>query len=166
MTQANLLQLAQQGDAQAIASLMNRHLQSKGITAKAILEDGCLQVMLESAQVPNQKALVAFVHRGIVGLGAASIEKVQVYWQQIGEDLPSWSKEFDLGISESELELSDPQILTVSITLSGDQKCGLTTQKFENIANNITKDILSLCTDVFVQKVIISNGSYVVTKER
>ncbi|MEA5505011.1 hypothetical protein VB735_18250, partial [Halotia wernerae UHCC 0503] len=75
MTQANLLQLAKQGDAQAIASLMNRHLQSKGITAKAILEDGCLEVMLESAQVPNQQALVTFVYRGITSLGVVSIEK-------------------------------------------------------------------------------------------
>ncbi|WGV24884.1 hypothetical protein [Halotia branconii] len=173
MTQANLLQLAKQGDAQAIAFLMNRQLQSKGITVKAILEDGCLQVMLESAQVPNQQALVAFVYRGITSLGTTSIEKVQVYWQQTGEDIPTWSKEFDLGISEYELELLDneqdyavPQILTVSITLSGDHACGLTTQNFENIANKMTKDILSLCTNVSVQKVIISNGNSVITKER
>ncbi|MBH8555781.1 hypothetical protein I8751_26230 [Nostocaceae cyanobacterium CENA357] len=173
MTQANLLQLAKQGDAQAIAFLMNRHLQSKGITAKVILEDGCLQVMLESAQVPNQQALVAFVHRGISSLGAASIEKVQVYWQQTGEDFPTWSQEFDLDISESELELLDneqdsttPQILTVSITLSGDNTCGLTSKIFETIANKMTKDILSLCTDVFVQKVVISNGSSMISRER
>ncbi|MEA5508041.1 hypothetical protein VB735_34150, partial [Halotia wernerae UHCC 0503] len=102
-----------------------------------------------------------------------SLEKVQVYWQQTGEDIPTWSKEFDLGMSEFELELLDneqnyttPQILTVSITLSGDHKSGLTTQNFENIANKMTSDILSLCTDVFVQKVIISNGSSVIIKER
>ncbi|WP_242063438.1 hypothetical protein [Nostoc sp. FACHB-892] len=41
MTQPNLLELAKQGDAQAIASLMNRQLQPKGITAKVALKDAC-----------------------------------------------------------------------------------------------------------------------------
>lgn len=35
-TQAELLELAKQGNAKAIAALMNRQLQPKGITAKAI----------------------------------------------------------------------------------------------------------------------------------
>ncbi|WP_277926746.1 MULTISPECIES: hypothetical protein [Nostoc] len=41
MTQPNLLELAKQGDAQAIASLINRQLQPKGITAKVALKDAC-----------------------------------------------------------------------------------------------------------------------------
>jgi len=83
MTQPNLLELAKQGDAQAIASLMNRQLQPKGITVKVALKDACLQIMLESAQVPNQQALVAFVRKGIVGLGAASIERVGVSYMDL-----------------------------------------------------------------------------------
>ena len=49
----NLLDLAKQGNAYAIGALMNRQLQLKGITAKAALKDSCLQIMLESKQVPN-----------------------------------------------------------------------------------------------------------------
>ncbi len=79
MTQPNILELARQGDVQAIASLINRQLQPKGITAKVVLKDGCLQIMLESSEVPAQQPLVAFVRKGITGLGATSIERVKVY---------------------------------------------------------------------------------------
>ena len=56
MIQPNLLELAKQGDAQAIASVINYLLQPKDITAKVVLKDGCLQVMLESFQVPEQES--------------------------------------------------------------------------------------------------------------
>ncbi|MEH2402958.1 hypothetical protein [Nostoc sp.] len=89
MTQPNILKLAKQGDTQAIASLMNRHLYPKGITAKVALKDACLEVILESAQVPNRQTLVAFIRKGLTGLGAASIERVKVYGQQTGEEFPA-----------------------------------------------------------------------------
>ncbi|MEH2011332.1 DUF4429 domain-containing protein [Nostoc sp.] len=114
MTQANLLELAKQGDAQAIASLMNRQLQPKGITVKAALKDACLQVMLESAQVPNQQALVAFVRKGIVGLGAASIKRVKIYGRQTGEEFPAWNQEFELVVHAS----STPSPINTDSTFS------------------------------------------------
>ncbi|MEA5628187.1 hypothetical protein [Nostoc sp. UHCC 0251] len=173
MTQPNILELAKQGDTQAIASLMNRHLHAKGITAKVAFKDACLEVILESAQVLNQQILVAFIRKGLTALGAASIESVKVYGQQTGKKFPAWSKEFNLGIPEDELEAVDnepssnnPQTLTICINLSGDTAQGLTNQDFEFIANQISADILSSCSDVFIQKVSISNGSSVITKER
>ncbi|MEH1792383.1 hypothetical protein [Nostoc sp.] len=173
MTQPNILELAKQGDVEAIASLMNRHLHPKGIAAKVAFQDAWLEVTLESAQVPNQQILVAFIRKGLTGLGAASIESVKIYGQQTGKKFPAWTKEFNLGIVEDELEevdnenySSNPQTLTISINLSGDTARGLTNQDFEFIANQISADILSSCTDVFIQKVSISNGSSVITKER
>ncbi|MEH2313945.1 MAG: hypothetical protein V7K35_21670 [Nostoc sp.] len=173
MTQPNILKLAKQGDTQAIASLMNRHLYPKGITAKVAFKDACLEVILESAQVPNRQTLVAFIRKGLTGLGAASIERVKVYGQQTGEEFPAWSKEFDLGIAEVEIETiddeqssSNSQTLTICINLSGDTAQGLTNQDFELIANQISSDILSSYTEIFVQKVSISNGISVITKER
>ena len=95
MTQPNLLELAKQGDAKAIATLINRQLQPQGIIAKTALKDGCLQVMLESGQVPNQQALVALIHKWITSLGAEPIKKVKVYGRQIGETFPAWSQEVE-----------------------------------------------------------------------
>jgi len=97
MTQPNLLELAKQGNANAIATLINRQLQPKGISAKAEVKNGCLQIMLESAQVPKEQAMVAFVRKGMMGLGTSSIKKVRVYGRQIGEDFPAWTQEFLLG---------------------------------------------------------------------
>jgi hypothetical protein len=93
----SFLELAKQGNAKAITALMNRQLQSKGITAKAALKDGCLQVMLESAQVPNQQAVVAFIRKGVTSLEAALIERVKVYGRQTGEEFPAWHQEFEIG---------------------------------------------------------------------
>jgi hypothetical protein len=95
MTQPNILELAKQGDAKAIALLLNRQLQAKGITAAASLKDGCLQVMLEAAEAPSQQVLAPWVSKSIAGLGAASIEKVKVYGRQTGAKVPAWSQEFE-----------------------------------------------------------------------
>ena len=51
-------QAAKQGNPRAIAILVNRQLQPKGITAKVSVKASCLQIMLEAATVPNQKGLV------------------------------------------------------------------------------------------------------------
>ncbi|BAZ52651.1 hypothetical protein NIES4103_53160 [Nostoc sp. NIES-4103] len=173
MIQPNTLELAKQGDTEAIAFLMNRHLQPKGITATVTLQDACLQVMLESLQTPNQQALVTFVHKGITGLGAASIQKVKVYWQQTGKFFPAWSEEFNVDAAETELEVRDneddfntPHFFTVSITLSGDSTSGLTSENFQSIADKMTKDIFAYFGDICIQKVSVINGSSVITKER
>ncbi|MEG4344769.1 hypothetical protein QUB70_15950 [Microcoleus sp. A003_D6] len=96
MTQPNILELAKQGDAKAIALLLNRQLQGKGITAAASLKDGCLQVMLEATEAPSQQVLAPWVSKSIAGLGAASIEKVKVYGRQTGAKVPAWSQEFEV----------------------------------------------------------------------
>ncbi|MCT7958429.1 DUF4429 domain-containing protein [Laspinema palackyanum] len=106
MTEGNLLEKAKQGDAQAIAVLMNRQLQPKGITVKTALKDGCLQVMLESPKVPSQNALVGWVRKSMTSLGAAPIKKIKVYGRQIGNEFPAWSEEFN--IPPQPLSVSDP----------------------------------------------------------
>lgn len=93
---SNLLQRAKQSDPRAIAALINRSLQPKGITAKVAIKDRCLQVMLESAQELEQKALVAFLRKGIISLETSLIERVRIYGRPLGNDFPSWSQEFEL----------------------------------------------------------------------
>nr|WP_290224021.1 hypothetical protein [Trichocoleus desertorum] len=109
MTQQNILEQAKQGNAQAIAALMNRTLQPKGITAKASMKDDCLRVMLESEDVPDQGSTTAFVQRGMQGLGVESISRVQVFGRQAGEEFPSWNQEFSLGDVQSSVTQAVPQ---------------------------------------------------------
>lgn len=96
MSQQNTVELAKQGDPQAIAALINRNLQPKSVTAKVNLKDDYLQVLLESSQVPNQQDLVAFIRKGITELGAPCIRRIKVYGSQQGESFPAWDEEFEL----------------------------------------------------------------------
>lgn len=91
-----LLGRAKQGDPQAIAALMNKTLQPKGITARVNLKDDCLRIMLEGEKAPEQRGSVAFVQRGMEGLGVESINKIQVFGRPTGEEFPSWSQEIAL----------------------------------------------------------------------
>lgn len=60
------------------------------------MNDSCLQIMLESAQLPDQQTLVMWVRKSVIGLGTESIERVKIYGRQTGEEFPAWSQEFEL----------------------------------------------------------------------
>lgn len=85
MTQANIFQLAKQGDVQAITSLMNSQLQLKDVIAKVTIKNGYLQVRLESLHIPDQQNLVNYVRQEIIGLKSEFIKKVKIYGFQQGK---------------------------------------------------------------------------------
>lgn len=87
--ESNLLKLAKQGNPNAIATLINCSLQPKGITAKASISENCLQILLESNQVPDKQALTTFVTRGIANLKIETIKTLRIFGKQKGEDLPA-----------------------------------------------------------------------------
>ncbi len=96
--QPNLQQLAKQGNPKAIAALLNRSLQAKGITAKAAVKNGCLQIMLEAAKVPPKQPYLDSLRKGLTNLMPTAIQKVRVYGKHAGEDVPEWLEEFDLSV--------------------------------------------------------------------
>ncbi|PZV17572.1 MAG: hypothetical protein DCF22_03430 [Leptolyngbya sp.] len=95
VTQSQLLNLAKQGNPQAIAALMNSVLEPKGVTTTAQLTDDYLLIMVQSEKLLNQAAIVSFIRSGIGSLAAASIRKVKVSAQKIGGS-PLWTEEFQL----------------------------------------------------------------------
>jgi len=107
MTQSNLLELAQQGDPQAIAALMNQSLQPRGMTATVERAGDSLSVLLEADQVPNRQTLTAFVRRGISNLGIESIRSVKVLGQQTGTNLPVWTQDLTLELPTTAAEAID-----------------------------------------------------------
>ena len=104
-TPPNVLQLARQGDPDAIAALMNRHLETQGITAHVVQQESTLQVDLEGAQIPSQVDLVAFVKKGITGLELATIQRLTVSGKQAGATDHAWSEELVLQTATSDFEL-------------------------------------------------------------
>ncbi|MCT7994166.1 hypothetical protein [Laspinema olomoucense] len=96
MTQTELLELAKQGRPTAIAALINRSLEPKGITAKAALKGRCLQITLAAPKVPNQKVLAGFIYQGVMKLAPEAIASLKVLALQTGQTTPAWSQEFKL----------------------------------------------------------------------
>lgn len=96
MTPQEVLSAAKQGNPQAIAALMNHSLKLQGITAKAKLNDGCLQVMLEGGTVPNQAEIVPYVTNGIKRLGVTTVKSLSIYGQVTGDVLPTWREHVGL----------------------------------------------------------------------
>ncbi len=95
----DLLELAKNGNCRAIAKLMNRALQAKGINAKITkitLKYRCLQIMLEAPQIPDQQSLVSSIYKGLIKLGSEHIEEAEIYGKKTGEEIPAWHEKFDL----------------------------------------------------------------------
>ncbi|MDZ7958851.1 MAG: hypothetical protein RMY34_13375 [Aulosira sp. DedQUE10] len=90
MTQPNLLKLAKQGDVKAIVSVINYLLKPKNITAKAILRYECLEVMLESAQIPEQASSVDFMRKLMLNLRIESLNSVKISGKKIGHKSAAW----------------------------------------------------------------------------
>ncbi|HIK09742.1 MAG TPA: hypothetical protein IGS52_05665 [Oscillatoriaceae cyanobacterium M33_DOE_052] len=116
MTKPQILNLAKQGDAEAIAALINRSLQPKGITATVKLTNGHLYVTLSAAKVPSQKIFAPFIHQGTIALGAPSIQSLTVAGLAAGSSSPNWEEEFNLG-SPTQVQVgSTPQLSAPSAT--------------------------------------------------
>lgn len=113
--------LARQGDVKAIATLINQNL--RGANAKVSLKGDCLQVMLEAAQVPEQKAMVSLIKTEILKLEIQPVTAMKLYGKQADEDFPDWYEEVSL-ISSTDIRSTEVQLSS----LSSDS----TTQGFSN----------------------------------
>ncbi|MGE5660127.1 MAG: hypothetical protein ACM37W_26355 [Actinomycetota bacterium] len=105
LTQPNVLELAKLGNPQAIAALLNHHLQRKGITVKATLKEEGLRIKVESEQVPPQQ-LVSYIHQGIATLNPQSIKTIKIYGFQAGQNLPAWKQELSLFCHAGPIKIS------------------------------------------------------------
>ena len=130
--QPNLVVLAKQGNAKAIEALLNRSLQAKGIISKVAFNNGCLQVMLESSQIPNQQALVSFIKKGIKSLKSDIIKTVKVYSKLTDEDFPAWTEEFKL--------LENPSSLSDVVRNQSTEKETIHSSSVESNSNSRIKD--------------------------
>ncbi|WP_414754454.1 PrsW family intramembrane metalloprotease [Anabaena sp. CCY 9910] len=96
------LQFAKQGDMNAIASLMSLYFQPQGITVKASIKNSCLQLMLESEQVPDKASSVAFIRQELSTWQPALITNVRIYGLRTDQSFPDWEEAFSLIRQQSE----------------------------------------------------------------
>lgn len=121
MNQPELLELAKQGDPQAIATLINHQLNPKGILAKANTTKGCLQIIFEATEVPPQKVIFHYIYNAINKLKPPSVNKVIIYGKQTGNDFPAWQQEFELlntqSLNKQPKALSQPVVHQTNVVV-------------------------------------------------
>jgi len=113
MSQPTLEELAKQGDSNAIASLLNRAFEPKGVTAKAAIKNDSLNVIVEAAETPNKQESIAIIREVITSLQLELVETVTVYGRQPGDDIPDWHQKFLLvdvpsGLSSGKAQAEEP----------------------------------------------------------
>ncbi|TAD76428.1 MAG: hypothetical protein EA001_12350 [Oscillatoriales cyanobacterium] len=90
------LERAKHGDPEAIAALMRRSLEPKGINVQAESGGDVLRVVLEGSQPVNREALLAFIRKGMLQLGVSGLRSIAVEWRQPGSLLTDWNDSISL----------------------------------------------------------------------
>ena len=157
MTQLSVMDLAKKGDPHAIASLINRSLASKGIHAEAKLEAECLIISLQASQIPNQKAVVTIIQRGMVVLQVKQIKRVKILTYRSDNQYLAWQDEIDFGNNDAPTQpLATPQIVKnnnsdqgQNVNLVSNPKGVILVQKLSQIQQNLQEyqDIIVRFTD-------------------
>ncbi|MFB2934776.1 YncE family protein [Aerosakkonemataceae cyanobacterium BLCC-F154] len=99
----DILSQAQQGDNQAIATLINQALSSEPITAIVNSENTCLRITLLSQKSLEQNLWVGFIKEGMNRLECKTFKSVRVIGQEIHKVLPNWIQEFELSATQAQI---------------------------------------------------------------
>lgn len=116
MTQATLIQLAKQGDPEAIAVLMNASLQEIGAHARVTLKDSCLHVLLEAEKSLDSASCVEFVCIGLEQLEIETISTVILYGRITGQPTAEWVERIDLSWLDEDLAELDQELVETEAT--------------------------------------------------
>ncbi|WP_445246848.1 CapA family protein [Microcoleus sp. OTE_8_concoct_300] len=96
MSQQDILNLAKEGDARAIAFLIGQALESFGVTAKASRENDSLHLLLEAEQLPAEEACLRVAVKGLQRLQPNNVYSLTVYGRRSGQQLPAWTQTIEL----------------------------------------------------------------------
>jgi hypothetical protein len=95
MSQSQVLELAQQGDAKAISALINRSLNPQGITAKVICQADQMKILVESLDIPDKAHLTEYLTQGLSKIGV-SLRYLEIYGKRDGQKEYAWTKAFQV----------------------------------------------------------------------
>ncbi|OLP20259.1 hypothetical protein BST81_00500 [Leptolyngbya sp. 'hensonii'] len=93
MSLEEVLERANQGDPQAIASVISESTLAHGVIVRVARQGEALYVLLESGQPPDQNLMVALVSQGLLRLHTFSVQAVRIYWRRLGEKVADWNRE-------------------------------------------------------------------------
>ncbi len=96
MKSPSLMEQAKDGDAAAIAALLNSSLKPKGITVRGERESYTLHLWFNASPAPPQLATVAYARRVLERLQVPTLGILHLYGTQTGFAQPAWSEEIAL----------------------------------------------------------------------
>ncbi|WP_017718878.1 hypothetical protein [Kamptonema formosum] len=101
------MELAKQGNPQAIKALLNQSLQPEGISVRVRLKNNCLTVIAESSEPPEKSLTVKFIREKMEDLRPQWAHRVVVHGRAAGNTSTVWRVGFDL-YSEPEAPTAEP----------------------------------------------------------
>lgn len=114
--QTKILKLAQQGNQQAIAVVLNRHLMPKGAHIKVKHKDDCLQILLHTPQKAQQSTLIQMLRDQLLMLHPAGFSSVKIYNPHPGKKTASLIHEFGLNTAAPTHNASHPPAPSQSVS--------------------------------------------------
>ncbi|MBD2578179.1 GUN4 domain-containing protein [Oscillatoria sp. FACHB-1406] len=94
---SSLIYQAKQGNPNAIASLVNKSLDSHGIKViKSVIKQKCLHFLLEAEDFSDREKLIKFIKSVLLKLNPNNINSVKIYGCHNGNTAPVWNAEFVL----------------------------------------------------------------------
>jgi hypothetical protein len=96
MNQPELVDLAKQGDGEAIAALLQNVMGDRDLVVKAHQRDDTLHILLEAELVPEQANAVRHIRQTLTDLGLALTKTVKIYGRQQGEQKPAWATTIEI----------------------------------------------------------------------
>ncbi len=127
----SLLGRAQQGDLEAIATLLQDLCEPYGITVKVALNQACLQVLLEGNAAPHPNLPTQAVVDWVQQLNLKRINTIKVYGKAADAVLPTWDAEYPA--STSPFSASSPGRTPSVRPSSGDFWQTLRTFRFSSV---------------------------------
>ncbi len=91
--ESKTLEMARQGNPDAIATLINRALNPQGISAQVMRDANGLHLVLESPHGAPQQDVVDFLQQGVSHLGAEGVQAFNVYGRRAGDRHAEWQQQ-------------------------------------------------------------------------
>ncbi len=85
-----------------LTTLLNQSLQPLGAIAKTRLNADRLQILFEADPAPNPAEMASLTLSQLKRLPLVAFTQLQLYGRRSGDEIPDWSREFDLDGEESE----------------------------------------------------------------
>lgn len=91
-SQQKIIQLATQGNPNAVAMIINQLLGEQGITVIARRKNNYLHIVLESKEVPNPEIVTPVVEQKIASLQSEYLKNIKIHGRQLGDKSIIWTK--------------------------------------------------------------------------